>query len=599
MTDVTTCPNCGSENPSGFRFCGTCGRPLAPVAPFTADRRSVTVLFADLVGFSTMAEQMDTEEVHALITELFAKLSRVVERRDGRVEKFVGDAVLAVFGAPAAHEDDPRRAVESALEMLDVVSRSSSSTLRLRIGINSGPVVAARSEHGETGLFGDAVNVAARLQQVAEPDQILVSEAVWRRVRREFDGTPVGALKVKGRSQPVDAVRVLGAKPTAAPHHGPFVGRRDERALLELLWSSVERGNTHVVTIVGEPGVGKSRLLAELPPRDVAVDARVTCGPDRAFGPFIEVLEGVLGGRPADLDELDAGVAALGIEAGAARGLASLLGLRAAATADATDEQQKRQLFGAVLAFLTQAAGRGPLHVVLDDVHWADPSSLDLLEFLLGRLGGIPLMLILARRPAPRGTEDRVGPRASHTTIQLEPLTDEESEELVRRFLAVDDIPEDLQRTVVDRAEGNPFFIEELLRSLLELGSLTCQGSRAFLESTTLDVPDTVQGTILARIDRLPAEDRLVLQHAAVLGRGFSTGLLETILGSPDVIQRLDALSGAQLVVPGDDDRWSFKHALIEEVVYESLLQKQRHQIHQRAAEALEPKASDDPALLA
>jgi adenylate cyclase len=256
-----------------------------------SERRQVTVLFADLVGFSTLAEQLDPEDLRALMTGTFSELTACVVAREGTVEKFIGDAVMAIFGAPVAHEDDPVRAVDTAVAMLDVVrarSKEAPSPLELRIGINSGLVVSGTVGDGtQAGVMGDAVNVAARLQQGAGSGEIVVAESVWRRVRHRFDGGPIGALEVKGRDQPVPAYRIGGLRTAAARLQAPFVGRGEELALLDLLWSSALKGNAHVVSVVGEPGVGKSRLLAEFPTRPDAVDIRVTCGGERGFGPFL------------------------------------------------------------------------------------------------------------------------------------------------------------------------------------------------------------------------------------------------------------------------------------------------------------------------
>jgi adenylate cyclase len=580
------------------------GAPSNEPAPagMPSERRMVTVLFADLVGFSTLAEHLDPEELRTLMTGTFAELTGEVEAREGTVEKFIGDAVMAIFGAPVAHEDDPLRAVEAALDMLGVVRRRSQgrpSPLSLRIGINSGLVVAGTVGDGtQTGVMGDAVNIAARLQQSASPGEIVVAEAVWRRVRDRFEGEPIGPLEVKGRAQPVPAFRLLAARPPAVRRQAPFVGRQEERALLDLLWSSAIKGNTHVISLVGEPGVGKSRLLSEVPVRAGALDIRITCGGERAFGPFLELIERVLGTVPEGVEDLRRLTTALGIEEETALLLAALLGLAGAPPAvQMADEQRKRQVFAGVWQFLLAAAGGRPAFIVLDDVHWADRSSLDLLGFLLERLGGVPLQMVLSYRPGFEHVE-RTTMRASHTGIRLEPMTGEESVALARGFLGVSELPGDLERLVAARAEGNPFFIEELLQALLELGSLAVVDGAAVLAKLEFEIPDTVQGTILARIDRLGARERKLLHHAAVIGRTFSTGLLEAVVGEEDTRAALEELARAQLLVAEGPDRWTFKHALIQEVTYQTLLIRQRRELHRKVAEALEAQAGDDPAFL-
>jgi adenylate cyclase len=598
------CPSCGAENPEGFRFCGTCGRPLegslpAPAVP--SERRPVAVLFADLVGFSTIAEHLDPEELRTLMTETFADLTAEVETREGTVEKFIGDAVMAVFGAPQAHEDDPVRAVDAAVAMLEAVRRRSERTptpLQLRIGINSGLVVSGTVGDGtQTGVMGDAVNVAARLQQTAGPGEILVADPVWRRVRDRYEVRSVGPLDVKGRERPIEAYRVVGSREPSPRRQAPFVGRRDEIALLELLWSSVQKVNTHVVSVVGEPGVGKSRLLGELPHRDGGLDTRITCGPERALGPFLDLVEAILGGTPTGIEELRRRAGELGADEETVALLAAFLGFGdAPAVTHMADEQQKRQVFAGVWQFLVAALGEDPGLIVLDDIHWADQSSLDLLAFLLERLAGVPLLLVLAYRPGFQQVE-RAALRASHTGIRLEPMSPEESVELARGYLGVDLLPDDLEKLVATRAEGNPFFIEELLQALLELGSLAVLDGKAVLAKVEVEIPDTVQGTILARLDRLRAGERSTLQQAAVLGRAFTSDLLAAVAGDQSV-DALDGLARAQLVVPQGPGRWAFKHALIQEVTYETLLHRQRAELHRRVAEALEARARDDPASL-
>jgi class 3 adenylate cyclase/tetratricopeptide (TPR) repeat protein len=558
------------------------------------------VLFADLVGFSTLAEHLDPEELRTLMTDTFAELTEQVEAREGWVEKFIGDAIVAVFGAPVTHEDDPQRAVEAALAMLEVVRRRSEragSPLELRVGVNSGLVVAGAVGDGtQTGVMGDAVNTAARLQQAAGPGEVLIAASTWRRVRHAYAADPAGSLEVKGKSQPVEAYRVLGRGDTLRPQL-PFVGRGEELALLELLWSSALKGNTHVVSIVGEPGVGKSRLLEEFRP-EAELDLRVVGAGGRAFGPFLDLVELLLGGVPADVDDLKARAAALGVDEEDALLLSAFLGFGGAPpVVRMADEQQKRQVFAGVWQFLLSACRERPAFVALDDVHWVDESSRDLLDFLLERLGGVPLVLVLSYRPGFEAVE-RAELRASHTVVRLEPLTPEESVALARGFLGVSELPADLEALVARRAEGNPFFIEELLQALLELGSLAVVDGRAVLARIEVEIPDTVQGTILARVDRLEPRARAVLQHAAVLGRSFSTELLEEVSGEPDLAGPLATLARAQLIVASSPGEWAFKHALIQEVTYETLLLRQRRELHRRVAEALETRAGDDPLLL-
>jgi adenylate cyclase len=604
------CPTCGAEVTAGFRFCGACGTDLtAPVAgketrvpPAATERRQVTVVFADLVGFSTLAEHLDPEHLNALVTETLRELTGEVERRDGSVENFAGDSLVAIFGAPQAHEDDPERAVATAVAIREAVERRSRSApmpLQVRVGVNSGLVVAGATGDGrQTGVLGDAVNIAARLQQAAGPGEILVSASVWRRVRERYEAQDVGRLEVKGRGQPVEAYRIEGTRVPSARKQAPFVGRREELALLDILWSSVVKGNTHLVSIAGEPGVGKSRLMAQWAPGDGGLDIRVACDSERAFGPFLDLVQGILGKQPGNMTELRDQVESHGVDAEIAQLLGALLGLAdAPPVVRMADEQQKRQVFAGVWQFLLAAARGRPSLFVFDDLHWADSSSIELLGFLLERINAAPIMVVLTFRPGFEQFQ-RLAARASHTAIHLEPLTPAESVAVARGFLGVAALPEDLERIIASRAEGNPFFIEELLQALLELGSLAVVNGRAVLAKLDVEIPDTVQGTVLARVDRLTPAERSLLQQLAVIGRHFSTDLVQAVTADRNVGIALDALARAQLLVSPAPEQWAFKHALIQEVTYETLLLRQRKELHARVAAALEARAADDPASL-
>jgi adenylate cyclase len=567
-----------------------------------SERRRVTVLFADLVGFSTLAEHMDPEELRALMNEAFKELTAIIEERGGTVEKFIGDAVVAIFGAPVAHEDDPERAVRSALAMQEILeerSRSLPAKLQMRIGINSGLVVSGGVGDGsQTGVMGDAVNVAARLQQGAASGQIVVSQSVWRRVSRRFEAELIGLLEVKGREGQIEAYRITGAPADVAGRRSPFVGRQDEIALLDLLWSSAAKGNTHIVSLVGEPGVGKSRFIEEFPRRRDAIDLRITCGSERAFGPFLDLVEVILGGLPQDVEDLKGRATKLGVDEETTMLLGALLGLAGAPSAPRMgDDQQKRQVFTGVWHFLLASVKDRPALIVLEDVHWSDRSSLELLGFLLERFSGVPLLLLLAYRPGFDDVE-RTALRSSHTAIRLEPLNREESIALAKGFLGASVIPPGLEELIASRAEGNPFFIEELLQSLIELGSLGVVDDRVVLSQTDLHIPDTVEGTIMARVDRLDQPVRAVLQHAAVIGRSFSSDLLANLATDVDAQTALEELAKAQLIVTEGPYSWRFKHALIQEVIYGALLMRQRKDLHRRVAEEVERNHEGDPGYL-
>jgi adenylate cyclase len=417
-------------------------------------------------------------------------------------------------------------------------------------------------------------------------------------VRERYDAQHIGLLEVKGRGQPVEAYRVEGPRVPGVRRQAPFVGRREELALLEILWSSVAKGNTHIVSLAGEPGVGKSRLMTQFAPRDGALDVRVSCDSERAFGPFLDLVNGILGRRPVDLEDLKQQATVVGIDAETGQLIGALLGLAGAPpVVRMADEQQKRQVFAGVWQFLLAAPQGRPALIVFDDLHWADRSSIELLGFLLERLNAVPMMIVLTIRPGFEQIE-RSALRASHTAIHLERMSPEESVAVARGFLGVTSLPEDLERIIATRAEGNPFFIEELLQALLELGSLAVVDGHAVLARVDVEIPDTVQGTVLARVDRLTLAERNLLQQLAVIGRHFSTELVQAVTADEKVGASLDALARAQLLVSPAPNQWSFKHALIQEVTYETLLLRQRKELHARVAVALEARAANDPASL-
>jgi adenylate cyclase len=593
------CSSCGASNPEGFRFCGACGTALADARASLGNRRRVTILFADIVGFSTLAERLDPEELRELIAVTFSQLTTEISSREGAVEKFIGDAVMAVFGAPRAHEDDPIRAVEAAIAMLDTVQRRSEgmpTSIRLRIGINTGLVVSGPVGDGtQTGVVGDAVNVAARLQQGAEPDQVLVSDPVWKRIRGRFAGECLGEMAVKGREERVTAYRVDGPRgDIGVTPRTPFIGRSHELATLENAWSETLTGNGRVVSVVGEPGVGKSRLVAEFPLRDSAVDVRVDCEPRDAFGPMIDAITMIVRADPDDDAGLTLRLASLGLDADKRELLARFLGRE---TGDARQRETDRaRVYDAVHRLLVAAAHARPILLALNDVHWADNATIDLLRFLIDRVGDIRLMLLLTFRPEfhPQ-LGDRT--RLEHPTLRIEPLSEDESIELARGFLAGRRLSRDLERLVADRAEGNAFFIEELLRMLLDAGALLLSRAEVRLQATGVSVPETVESTIVARIDRLGSEEREAVEHAAVIGRAFSLDVLRELLGrNIDLV--LTRLMEGQILLFDGGDAWSFKHALIQEVAYEGILLRRRRDLHRKVAEAIEAMHTEDPTTL-
>ena len=662
--DFAFCPRCGRRLPSpcaacgfacepDFAFCPRCGAARGPSAPVPAappppkpdstsreaDRRAVSVLFADLSGFTALSERLDPEDVRAFQNALFETLSRAIARYDGFVEKFVGDAVLAVFGAPVAHEDDPARACAAALDMLDraaALSREWAGRLgqpvALHVGIHTGPVVAG-SLGGESGagaayaVTGDTVNTTARLLAAAAPGTILVSEATCALAQHRFAFESAGEVTLRGKAEPIAVRRLVGALAEPRSARGlaglglaaPFVGRKDELDQLLAAFDRMERGQTQVVSLVGEAGTGKSRLIAEFLAR---LDAdgrlartalrRTACASlgEPTYGVFGALFRGAYRVEPADsLDvarqKLVDGLRALGARdeevAAIAPVLSYVLGVEEAMHPDVEPEQLRRQIALAARALVERRLEKEPLLILVEDLHWADAASVDLIRQVADQLPNRPLMVLLSHRP---DTKPPPVARAAQSVIRLTPLSREQTRELVARLFEgpVGGRLEQLQDFVATRAGGNPFFVEELVRSLVGKGVLARQGDRwtCAEASEALDVPATLQGLMLSRVDLLPADARRLLQEAAVLGPVFDETLLRAVATAPGAFDKaLDPLVEADLIQAEGQwharGRYRFTHALVHDVVYQNLLLTRRIELHERAGRALERATGPRP----
>ncbi|MGH7305381.1 MAG: adenylate/guanylate cyclase domain-containing protein, partial [Candidatus Rokuibacteriota bacterium] len=638
------CPRCGTARSSGTAAtnAGTGAAPASP-APQSdareADRRQVTVLFADLSGFTSLAERLDPEEVRAFQNALFGALAQAIERYDGFVEKFVGDAVMAVFGAPVAHEDDPRRALDTALDMLErtaALGRRWASrlgqTVLLHIGVHSGPVVAgslgaAAGAGAAYAVTGDTVNTTARLLAAAAPGTILVSAATHALTRHRFSFEPAGELTLRGKSEALVVHRLVGA--LAEPRSGrgltalglaaPLVGRASELDQLKAAFDRMERGRAQVVSLVGEAGTGKSRLIDELFSR-LEADGRLArtavrrgaCSSlgEPTYGLFGALFRDAYKVDPADsLDvarqKLADGLQALGARVEEAEAIAPVLsyvlGIEDAKPRDVEPEQLQRQIVLAARALVERRVQREPLLIVVDDLQWADSASLDLLRNVVDHLADRPLMVLLSHRPEARPLQVT---RAAQTFIHLDPLSPDETRALVGGLLgaAVGEPLGKLQDFVATRASGNPLFVEEIVRRLVDKGALVRQGDRwaSTAAYDTADVPPTLHGLLLSRVDRLPAEARRVLQEAAVLGAEFDGALLREVTADASAAPgALDRLVEADLIRSAgagrDGARYRFTHALAHEVVYQNLLLSRRTELHETAARALERVAGPHP----
>ena len=613
------CTACGAELPPGARFCPGCGAPVAEAAPQQESLRLVTVLFADVVGSTARAEAMHPEDVRALMSDYFGAMAEEIRAEGGTIEKFVGDAIMAVFGVPAVHEDDPLRAVRAARRMLARLERwneDRAHPLEVRIGINTGEVIAAGEAEWDLLVTGDAVNVAARLQQAAEPGAILVGERTARLARRFFALEPAPALDLKGKADPVAAWRVVGELEDAAPRGlpgmaTPLVGRETELDLLRTTFARVrDQASPHLVTILADAGIGKSRLVREVVGR-LEVEARVLVGRCLPYGdgvtlwPLGEMLKAeavVLDNDPPDvalakIDELVSAAIPADLAGDAPRtaaALASTIGLEGPGERDPRDAY--RALLRAWRALLTALGRTSPAVVVVEDLHWADATMLDVLEDLAEHVEAPVLFLCTARPDLLRSRPGWGGGKRNFSALPLEPLTPEESSRLVSLLLDVDELPAGLRERILARSEGNPFFLEEIVRRLLDEELLVRENGRWRARGAIgdLEIPDDVQGVILARIDLLAPDERQALQQAAVVGRTFWRGAVARLTSEERLDEILETLCRRELVLErlsssmAGETEYVFKHVLIRDVAYETLPRRERARAHAHAAAWIE-----------
>jgi class 3 adenylate cyclase/tetratricopeptide (TPR) repeat protein len=626
------CPGCGAVLPSALTFCMSCGTRVAthtgaadsapapptrlPV-PERDERKVVTVLFADLVGFTERAEQLDPEDVRATLTAYWSTVRRVLERYGGTVEKFIGDAVMACFGAPTTHEDDPTRAVLAAFAVQEALVEASAQRpdvpLRVRIGVNTGEAVVSLGGGDGAGMVsGDVVNVAARLQAAAPPGGILVGEITHRATRQLVDYREQPPMQVRGKTTLVTtwlAERLLHRVGFNDNDAGPgLVGREPELGLLTSTFHrAVREGTPQLVTLVGDPGIGKSRLVRELSQYtdalpDLLVWRRGRCLPYgegvtfAALGEIVKAQTGILETDSADVKarRLADGVDAIVDEAESAfvaQRLAPLVGLEAPAGITPAES------FAAWRRFVSALTHSGPAVVVFEDLHWADDGLLDFVDELVVEGEG-PLLIVcttrpelLERRPAWSG-----GLRNA-VTISLSPLTDTETAQLFGDLLGQAVFPADVQQRLLSLAGGNPLYAEEYVGMLVDQGALhRDSGAWALDAASNLPLPDSVQGIISSRLDALTLAEKLVLQDASVLGQVFWVGVLAAISGHPrdHVEAQLRQLEERELVrasrstsVAGEPE-WSFRHVLVRDVAYAQMPRRLRADRHQRAAEWIE-----------
>ncbi|HET9497272.1 MAG TPA: adenylate/guanylate cyclase domain-containing protein [Candidatus Limnocylindria bacterium] len=629
---MASCPSCHREVAEGFAFCPHCGAAIETSKASGEERKLVTLLFADVTGSTELAEALDAEVVRELMGEYFAVAREEIEARGGTVEKFIGDAVMAVFGVPVAHEDDPTRALRAALAIrarldeLNVQRRGTDAPqLQLRIGVNTGEVVATTSPRpGEGMVTGDAVNVAARIQQLAEPGQIVVGERTAA-AAPNFTTRPLGTQRLKGKATETAVVELLSEAASTADRgvpglRSPLVGRDRE---LELLVSTYERvaseRRPHLVTLYGEPGVGKSRLtieflrsLAKREPAPGVLRGRcLSYGSGVTFWPLAEILKaqaGILDSDPpaeavAKVEALGARVLTSDVTPDPVRTTALLAYTVGMAVSGfefgrLDPDQLSDEVHGAWRALFSALAAASPIVVVVEDIHWADAALLDLLEDVSERVQGGVLFLCPARPELADRRSGWGGGRRNFSSVALDPLPAEATSELVDHLLTVEELPPELHGRIVERAGGNPFFVEEILRHLIDGGHIVRTGSGWRAESGLAEVviPDTVQAVLAARIDLLEPAAKRTLQAASVVGRIFWPAPVAQFLNgtAAQLDESLRSLESRDLVLArlassmAGQPEYIFKHALVRDVAYESIPRRERAEAHLRVADWIE-----------
>ena len=601
---MRACSSCAAENGDGARYCAACGERLPAPTAAREVRKTVTVLFADVVGSTELGERLDPEAVRALMAGYFRLARTVIERHGGTVEKFVGDAVMAVFGVPLVHEDDALRAVRAAAELRDGIDRL--GDLTIRVGVNTGAVIAGDASDPQTFVTGDAVNVAARLQAAGAAGEILLGPATVVLVRDAVTLGPPVALSVKGKAGPVEARRLLEVSGTAGRRRrpdAPLIGRGSEFAALEQMWrAATVDHNPHLVTLMAPPGVGKSRLVAEFA-ADRAEGATVLVGRCLAYGegitywPIREIVYGAAGITDRDSPE----VARTRIETLlAAERDADVLSRRvASAIGLSTEPAAQEELFWAIRRLLEAVARRTPLLLVLEDLHWAEPTLLDLVEYALDLATDVPLLVLATARPELLETRPAWGAgRPNATLLRLEPLGPEAARELLAGLAGGSAIPASLAIRILSAAEGTPLYVEEFVGFLRDEGTLreTDDGHwQIGGEFADLVVPPTVQALLAVRLDGLPAPERMLAERASVVGRSFESAMLGDLDPglSIDLGRRLLALVRKEVLRPDravltSGDAFRFRHILIRDAAYEALPKSERAVLHERFADWLE-----------
>jgi class 3 adenylate cyclase/tetratricopeptide (TPR) repeat protein len=598
---MVKCPGCGEDNPPKFSLCGYCGTSLAgPPHPAREVRKTVTIVFCDLKGSTALAERLDPEALREVTDRYFRAMADEITRHGGKIEKYIGDAIMAVFGLPRAHEDDALRAVRSVIGMRLALRRVNEDLMRRhgvalvnRTGVNTGEVVADDDPGASQKLVtGDAVNIAARLEQAAPENEIYIGETTYRLVRDAVEAEAVEALELKGKTRRVPAFRLVSARGlegSARRIDTPIVGRDAELATLGGAYrEACGAASIRMVTVIGDAGVGKSRLVHEVV-EHITAGARVLRGRCLPYGdgitfwPLREMVTGAADIRGDDppglarskmLDLVD--------DPDVANRLAAATGLSPATF-------PMSELYWAARKFLETLAQPGPVVAVIDDIHWAEPAFLDLLEHLLDAGSNAPVLLLATARHDLLEDRPEWGVRAGSTRLVLQPLSDSASAQVVTNLLGTADLPGDVIERIVDAAEGNPLYVEQMLSMMIDTRALRQHdGHWARADRyTAIAVPPTIQALLEARIDRLARSERAAIEPAAVIGLQFALPAVEALVpevARSEVGKHLGTLTRKRFIrpVPSAESEvmFGFHHHLVRETIYGALLKRSRASLH-------------------
>jgi class 3 adenylate cyclase/tetratricopeptide (TPR) repeat protein len=616
------CPKCQTDNPEGAKFCNECGHKFGEELAIEGERKQVTVLFSDLSGFAAMTEKLDPEEVKEIMGRIFGEIVQVVTKYEGVIEKFIGDAVMAIFGVPKVHEDDAVRAIRTAKEIHEVVEAISTqfedrvgTRLSMHTGINTGLVVTGEVTMGKgpLGVTGDTVNVASRLSGLAKPGEILVGEDTYRQAEGLFNFTPLTPVSVKGKAEPIRACKVLSPKEEPTKTHrlsglrAELIGRKVEMSHLKEAAQKLLEGKGAIFFITGDAGTGKSRLIEEfkatLDPNGIQwrEGHSYAYASNIPYFPLMDLLSRAWQIEEGDSQErlkqkIEAGITnIMGDGKDVIPFIGSLYSIKYPEIENVSPEYWKMKLHESIQSIVSALTRGAPAVICLEDLHWTDPSSIELLRTILLKFNYPALILCVSRPQFSLFTSQQLsGIGKFYYEMRLQDLSPTEAQGMVESLLKTEAIPAELRNFIQRKAEGNPFYLEEVINSLIETETLIEKDNTWVLTRplAEIDIPSNVQGVISARLDRLEKETKRILQEASVIGRVFLYEILKRITELKEQIDRslhgLERLDLIRTRTLEPDLEYIFKHALTQEVVYNGLLKKERQVIHEKIANVME-----------